>query len=167
MTSLKKIRANHLNARASTGPKSVRGRVRAAQNARQHGLSVSLTSDPALSHQVRLLAHEISGECEAIDERSIRVAEAQIDLVRVRLAKQAVLEQLNEIWAETREARSANSEEQLSDTDRLMKQLLRIDRYERRALSRRRKAIRSLGFERDEITWRVIDNLAERSQNSQ
>jgi hypothetical protein len=170
MTSLNKIKANRFNARASTGPRSTCGRTRASQNARRHGLSVSLSGDPVLSRQVELLAREISGGRRVVDGRSIRVAEAQIDLVRVRAAKQTVSQQLNEIWAvdsENADVGSGNSEAKLSDINRLMKQLLRIDRYERRALSRRRKAIRSYRLADDEITIDLSFNLAERSQNDQ
>jgi len=41
----RKIKANRANARASTGPRTARGRARAARNALRHGLSLPRPSD--------------------------------------------------------------------------------------------------------------------------
>jgi len=60
MTSERKIKANRANSRASSGPKTSLGRVRAAQNALRHGLSLSIHSDRALSKEVEALAREIA-----------------------------------------------------------------------------------------------------------
>ncbi len=56
-----KVRANRLNARAGTGPKTAGGRGRAAQNARRHGLSVPVLLNAGLSEEVEALAREIAG----------------------------------------------------------------------------------------------------------
>ena len=61
MTSERKIRANRENARASTGPKTMQGRARAAQNHFRHGLSIPVHSDPAWSEEVQALARAIAG----------------------------------------------------------------------------------------------------------
>ena len=89
MASRRKIEDNRLNARMSTGPKTALGKARAARNARRHGLSVSVISDPVLSEQVELLAREITDATadNEIYQLARRVAEAQIDLVRVRQAR--------------------------------------------------------------------------------
>jgi hypothetical protein len=86
LTSDRKIKANRANARASTGPQTPRGRARAARNALRHGLSLPVCSDPALSEDIEALAREIAGpDTNArIQELARRVAEAQIDLRRVR-----------------------------------------------------------------------------------
>ena len=93
MTSDRKIKANRANARASTGPKTARGRARAARNALRHGLTLPVSSDPALSEEVEALAREIAGpDANArIQELARRVAEAQIDLHRVRYARHQFL----------------------------------------------------------------------------
>ena len=93
MTSDRKIKANRANARASTGPKTAQGRARAARNALRHGLSLPVFSDPALSEEVEALAREIAGpDANAeIQELARRVAEAQIDLRRVRYARHQLL----------------------------------------------------------------------------
>ena len=93
MTSTRKIKANRANARASTGPKTAQGRARTARNALRHALSVSVFSDSILSEEVNALAREIAGpDADAeIQELARRVAEAEIDLRRVRYARHQLL----------------------------------------------------------------------------
>src|SRR5262245_59534691 len=50
-----KIKANRANARASTGPKTARGRVHAARNALRHGLSLPLYANPTFFKEVKAL----------------------------------------------------------------------------------------------------------------
>jgi hypothetical protein len=98
LTSESKVRANRANARASTGPKTAQGRVRAARNAFRHGLSLPLYANPTLSKEVEALADEIAGADANAEIRQLarRVAEAEIDLRRVRYARHQVLsEKLN------------------------------------------------------------------------
>lgn len=89
MTSDRKAQANRTNAQNSTGPKTACGKARAARNARRLGLSLSVLGDPVLSDQVAVLTHKIAGETSDanIFELARRVAEAQIDLQRVRQAR--------------------------------------------------------------------------------
>jgi len=174
LTSERKIRANRANARASTGPRTTRGRTRAARNALRHALSLPVCSIPALSEEVQALAREIAGPGAnaATQELARRVAEAQIDLHRVRYArhqflsdalskeyydsyanlrmKQKVLRALlrlnpPDLSMETLEF--ATSKPQGPDKLATIlsgeaKKLLAMDRYERRALARRKFAIR-------------------------
>jgi hypothetical protein len=93
VTSEPKIKANRANARASTGPKTADGRSRSARNALRHALSLPIRSNPVLSEEVETLAREIvepNANLELL-ELARRVAEAQIDLRRVRYARHQVL----------------------------------------------------------------------------
>jgi hypothetical protein len=176
LTSDRKIRSNRENARVSTGPTTAQGRTRAARNALRHGLSLPLYSDRAWSEEVEALAREIAGtDTNAeIQELARRVAEAQIDLRRVRYARHQLLTRtLAEPYYDSR----ANTRVKLTLLGRLLgnnspdvpldalmkfvistpqgpqklatilseeaKQLLAMNRYERRALSRRKFAIRA------------------------
>jgi len=89
MISLRKLQANRANARASTGPRSEAGKLRSARNARRHGLSVPVWSDPELSADAKTLTLEIAGLNVAPELRRLArvIAESQIDLKRVRQAR--------------------------------------------------------------------------------
>jgi len=175
LTSERKIRANRANARASTGPRTIRGRTRAARNALRHALSLPVCSIPALSGEVQALAREIAGPGANAETQELarRVAEAQIDLRRVRYARHQFL---SDTLSKEYYGSYANSRKKLKvlrallrpnppdmslDTlefatstpqgpDKLAtilsgeaKKLLAMDRYERRALARRKFAIRA------------------------
>ena len=86
MTSERKRCANRANARLSTGPKTAKGKARAAKNALRHGFSLSVLNDAVLAADVERLARYIAG-AEADGEGMVlarRIAEAQTDLKRVR-----------------------------------------------------------------------------------
>ena len=93
MSTAGKISANRANARASTGPTTAQGRARSARNAHGHGLSLPVLVDPALSQEVEALAREMAGAnaSSEIQELARRIAEAQVDLRRVRCARHALL----------------------------------------------------------------------------
>jgi hypothetical protein len=174
MTSDRKVKANRANARASTGPKTAQGRARAARNARRHGLSLPVCSDLALSEEVETLARAIAGPNANTETQELarRVAEAQIDLRRVRCARHQLLSDAlgNEHYDSPANARMKlkvaarilQGKVQMSPEDfakflaspkgpdklavvllRAAKQLLVMDRYERRALSRRKIAVQA------------------------
>src|SRR5215813_12232896 len=93
MPSARKIKANRANSRFSTGPNTARGKTHAAQNARRHGLSVSVLLDRCRSAEAEDQAREIAGEgaTHEILNLARRVAEAQIDLIRIRQARHDLL----------------------------------------------------------------------------
>jgi len=177
VTSERKIRANRANARASTGPKTARGRSHAARNALRHALSLPVYSDPVWSKEVEALAQEIIGtDTNAeIQELARRIAEAQIDLRRVRHARHQLLSQalndpdyvsegmlrkkaalalrilrrsdlgapMPESVMEFLNSRPEGTHKFATILADKTRQLFALDRYERRALSRRKFAIRA------------------------
>ena len=94
MTSARKIRANRANARASSGPKTATGKAQSAQNAFRHGFNVPICLDPDLASDVEALAQRIVGKSADANvlESARRVAEAQIDLRRVRSHRHRLIE---------------------------------------------------------------------------
>jgi hypothetical protein len=130
MTTQRQVAANRLNSQKSTGPQSVVGKSRAAQNARRHGLSVPFWIDPKLAAEIEGLALEIAGDDApaTIQVLARAIAKAQIDLNRVRQARHRLLEK-----ALVRPTGKNVSE--------LAGSLNGLDRYESRAFSHRKNAI--------------------------
>jgi hypothetical protein len=89
----RKIDANRVNARASTGPKTARGRARSARNAFRHGLSIPVVSDQVLCELILALTRQIAGSDTSahIQILAHRIAESQVDLLRVRNARHLLL----------------------------------------------------------------------------
>jgi hypothetical protein len=145
MTSPRKIAANRKNARASTGPKTGEARTRVARNALRHGLSIPVRSDPASSEQVEAIARQIAGADASaeIQDRARDVAEAQIDLRRVRCVRnRLVSDAFNSLEDESR---GGDGPQKLAPIlSQITIKLLAISRYERRAVSRRKRAIWAL-----------------------
>jgi hypothetical protein len=94
VTSERQKQANRANAQASTGPKTASGKARSAKNAFRHGLSVPVCWDPALAPKIEVWAQHIAGAgADAIILAAARlVAEAQLDLQRVRACRLRLIE---------------------------------------------------------------------------
>ena len=131
MTSDRKIASNRSNAKKSTGPKSEAGRIRSRLNALRHGLAVSIGSLPSFSHDIETLAMVLAGEGGAPIEFARQAAEAEIDLLRIR-----------KIRASQFNAKVGNADARAYTE--LSENLAKLERYERRAFSRRKRALRLL-----------------------
>ena len=94
MASERQIAANRRNARKSTGPRSGTGKKRSSRNAYRHGLTLSITSSAASAKQLEKLVRKIAGNTEnpILLERAHALAQAELDLARVRRAKVALIE---------------------------------------------------------------------------
>jgi hypothetical protein len=150
VTTERKRRANRRNAQRSTGPKTSAGKARSKQNALKHGLAVPVSVQPHfadLIHDLETgLKQDLAPEHPGEDE--VRAAAvAMLEVLRARSVQGLLIDELTQHCSGRSAADSGFSKTSLAD---LMRHLVRVDRYERRALSRRKFAIRSLneaGFE--------------------
>jgi hypothetical protein len=130
MSGARRAFSNRVNARKSTGPRTAAGKAAVARNARRHGLSLPLWREQAIQRDVDALARRIIGSIAGLAAEpclhalACRIAEAQLDLARVRRARLPVRARLETDPAAAHE-------------------LLRLDRYERSALARRKFALRA------------------------
>ena len=134
MTSELKRLVNRANSQASTGPKTLAGRKRSAQNARRHGLSASTSMDPAWAPALHALETRFKAEKidTALGVDAFDVAGACIDVERVRMAKRDLVARYR-----------GTPDAELAD---LARELILLDRYHRRALSRRKHLIQRLSM---------------------
>ena len=131
MASKRQIAANRRNAKKSTGPRSKAGREASRRNARRHGLAIAIETDPAFHDEIEKLAKALSLS-QKVDEHARDAARAEFDLLRVRKIRTWLFETLYY------DATTTKSMAELND------KLAKLERYERRAFSRRRRALRQI-----------------------
>jgi hypothetical protein len=188
----RRLRAGFVDRSARRGPLTASGKARASQNARRHGLSLSVLRDRIATLEIEDLTRKIcrsqpgahadkdgtKGIDTAVDcefaRIARRIAEAQVDLLRVRRARHdlisrafadphfrpgkglhawirllakagALLKQglaLPQDMREAIEVKPQGAEKLALILSDASAELARMDRYERRALWRRKYAIR-------------------------
>ncbi len=133
MTTPARIEANRRNARRSTGPRTQAGKARVASNAFRHGLAVPVAALPEFHEGLKQLTVQIAGGRTSTVhlQAASQIAEATLDLQRITAVRQLLVEKLA----------AAVTEGEVKEVSATTHALLGLDRYERRALSRRKSAV--------------------------
>jgi hypothetical protein len=147
MTSARKWFANRANARKSTGPRTAAGKARSSRNACRHGFAREGWADDALRDAAwvrevnRLAGAILRGDAgPARRDCAFAVAAAQHDLNLIRRSRRALEQQAG--FAQTVGDRElADPAKQDVIEPALLARIAALDRYERRALARRQRAI--------------------------
>jgi hypothetical protein len=131
MATERQIAANRANAQKSTGPKTAAGRLKSSRNAFRHGLSLPSRLDIAISAKADAIARLLARD-QADDEQltaATEVAQAQLELLRIREVRAKLVAEVD--------LTSGNNLEPL-------RRLAALDRYERFAATKRRRAAHRL-----------------------
>jgi hypothetical protein len=154
VASERQILANRRNAQKSTGPKTALGKKRSSKNAYNHGLSLPMRnvgSQKQLEELARLSAGDASDP--KILVLAERAADAQADLMRARNVKTAMLERAlmqtrnlaqAELLDSSRPLLEGEEQPFVNAVQHILPELTKINRYEKRAASRRDRAIHEL-----------------------
>jgi hypothetical protein len=146
MTSPAKIAANRRNAQRSTGPRSAAGKARARRNAFRHGLATPASLDHVTMDRIEDLVLALTRDFPSKLELELATlaAEAQAEIERLRQAKVSMV---NRAYAHLRDEGgrllSAGERAALVFAGKT-EILMACERYERRAISRRNRALRAL-----------------------
>jgi hypothetical protein len=166
MTSERMIASNRRNGQRGRGPRTAAGKAVSSRNAVRHGLAVSVLDEPAMCAEVEALARAIVGRGADAGRLALArvVAEAQLDLARIQAAKVRMMNahlessasdvttrggevrpnlQVGEAALEDDATAGAEGTPELGvpPSIEVLRQLLRLERYENSAISRRRRAM--------------------------
>ena len=168
MSSAKQIAANRKNAQKSKGPRTAAGKARASCNSRKHTLTTISRNHPLYAPRIEAIARAICpnttnaglweqaliiGECTTVlacvqaeriasMEQAFWQNEPKIPQSGIRWANAAAAERKAELGAaELGAAEFVSPRDELGATDLAARDLDRLERYQRRALSRRKRAI--------------------------
>jgi hypothetical protein len=162
MTSVKRIRASQVNGQRSRGPRTLAGKMNSRKNSWRHGLSLINRSDPMRGKGVKEGEREeiIKLICGRDDhpllfEQAAVVAECTLILRRVSAAKLAAIE---------RSMTASATRDEYAALRASVPELARLDRYERRARGRRKRAILCLSAIRSYLRAIVSDKDRPRSE---
>lgn len=151
MTSKRAAEANRRNARRSTGPRTAKGKARSRLNAQSHGLAAQ---DPNPGHDVAveqlagLLVGEQTGDAVFL-QAARHFAEAELHMRRVRSVKLQLVRDYSARVSSASDNTGTDNPMEPADIPcavELLEALEKIERYERRAFSRRKQAARALSL---------------------
>ena len=133
MTSTRKLEANKRNASRSTGPRTPGGKLRSRHNARRHGLATPVENDSEAAARIESLAAILADGSNDFErtEQSRAVAGCHFDLRRIRAARHDIFFTMGDLENLDR-----------NELEAALQTIENISRYERRALSKRKLALR-------------------------
>jgi len=139
MTSAKQIAANRRNGRKSRGPRAAADKSRTRFNALRHGLAAVTRRNRLLAPVIERIAKAICADDQnpLLFEQALTIAENEIVLIRVRAERVAAIERGHNVAPGAIELRDEAAAMRLAMPD-----VERLARYERRAWSRQKRAIR-------------------------
>jgi hypothetical protein len=139
MTFQTKIATNRNNDRKRRGPRTAAGKSRVSVNALRHGLAAVTRYNPAHSPQIERMARAICGDDQnpLLFDQALVIAEHEIVLLRVRAERVAAIERRRD------KLNSTECRDEFDAMRHALPDLDRLARYERRAWSRRKRAIRN------------------------
>ena len=145
----RQIGANRANAARSTGPRTKAGKAAVRLNALRHGLAASSHCEPGADQEIETLARAITDAEEGSELLALarRVADAELRLRRVRSAQMVLANaarRLENVKADSLGVVHGASRNSVAPLGSLGKDFEAgaLDRYDRRARSRRKFAIR-------------------------
>lgn len=143
MTTERKRRANHRNAQRSTGPRTSAGKARSKQNAWKHGLAVPINAQPHFADLIDDVATGLAYEAPPAHPMNHEVRALAVAILEVLRAR-SICSRIFDEWARhCSDPLPAGSSAYQADRAEPLRHLLRADRYERRALSLRKSAMRA------------------------
>lgn len=132
MASRRRSAASRDNGKKSRGPKTAVGKSISRRNAFRHGLAIAIGSEPAFRAEVEALAKLLVGKNRSVTEFARTAAEAALDLQRIRKTRASQFTPAFE------------NDPPVEAYAELAESLGSLERYERRAFSRRKRALRAL-----------------------
>ena len=136
-----RVQANQRNALLSTGPLTRSGKLRVRRNALKHGLAAGPLAHKFPKSRIEAIVAAVGVSDPCLRSAAVQFAKAHLYWVRVIKVRRRALEQkMRELSREGNISRRAVEALALSDPE-----LVKLERYEKRALRSRLKTAQALG----------------------